>query len=110
DTGAGMTRDLADRLFVPFTQADATVTRKHGGTGLGLTICRRLAQLMDGEVDLLRTAPGQGTCFRVELPCVYPLGTEFVTENANSESRHLPSVELPTLSGRILLAEDGPEN
>ena len=62
DTGIGLTREQIDTLFEAFTQADASTTRKYGGTGLGLTICKRLIDMMGGEIRV-ESEPGQGSSF-----------------------------------------------
>jgi CheY-like chemotaxis protein len=67
DSGIGMTRQQVERLFQPFTQADATTTRQYGGTGLGLTITRRFCQMMGGDVTV-ESRPGSGSTFTIHLP------------------------------------------
>ncbi len=62
DTGIGMTQEQIARLFQVFTQADASITRKYGGTGLGLTISRQLIEMMGGKATVSST-PGEGSCF-----------------------------------------------
>jgi PAS domain S-box-containing protein len=111
DTGPGMTQEQAANLFAAFSQADTTVTRKHGGTGLGLTICRRLGDLLGGKVSLFRTAPGEGSCFRLELPITPVPGATLVSGfDAVTCDRSTPTSAATRLHGRILLAEDGVDN
>jgi PAS domain S-box-containing protein len=66
DTGIGIPLDRRDLLFKPFSQVDASTTRKYGGTGLGLAICDRLCQLMGGSIDVTST-PGQGSRFHFSI-------------------------------------------
>jgi signal transduction histidine kinase len=71
DTGIGMAPEQLNRLFQPFTQADASTTRKYGGTGLGLAITRNLCQMMGGDVAV-QSELGQGTTFTYWLPTTVP--------------------------------------
>jgi signal transduction histidine kinase/CheY-like chemotaxis protein len=77
DTGIGMTPEQLERLFQPFTQADASTTRKFGGTGLGLTITRHFCQMMGGDIQV-SSAIGKGTVFTVCLPVhvALPIGVQ----------------------------------
>lgn len=67
DTGIGITAEHAKHLFEPFAQADSTTHQTYGGVGLGLTIARKLARAMGGDIDFV-SEPGQGSCFGVHLP------------------------------------------
>ena len=112
DTGAGMTPEQVQGLFRPFGQADSSVTRKHGGTGLGLVICRRLANILGGDVTLVYSEIGKGSCFRIALPFEHVAGSSMIktltAKTANEEPK--PTAVALKLSGRILLAEDGVDN
>ena len=108
DTGMGVSLSQQAALFQAFEQADSSTTRKHGGTGLGLTITRRLAQLMGGEVGVDST-PGVGSTFWFTAYLqrgigIMPTTTVILTEPAETQLR------LQHSGARILLAEDNAIN
>lgn len=104
DTGVGIPADRVERLFKPFSQADSSTTREYGGTGLGLVISRRLAELLGGEVQLLKTNH-DGSTFRltVEAPaCAAPLGKP-VSVYLDEDSANLKDK-------RVLIVDDNETN
>ena len=113
DTGIGMTEQQVKKIFEPFTQADGSTARQYGGTGLGLTISRRLARILGGDIAV-QSSPGAGTSFHVaidpgELIGVRMIDDPSVVAEAN-DKESLPPLESLEVSGRILLAEDSPDN
>jgi len=103
DTGIGVPPEKVDRIFEPFSQADTSTTRVYGGTGLGLTISRRLVMQMGGELQL-RSRVGVGSTFAFEI-LVSPATAAMVPAEA------LPPTELTKLDSlRVLLVEDHPVN
>ena len=102
DTGIGMRPEVVDKLFTPFTQADASTTRRFGGTGLGLAISKRLIDGMGGTVDV-RSEVGAGSLFTVHLPLRVAYGSE-------DESREAPDFLPEQFDLRILVADDSSVN
>ncbi len=76
DTGIGVPHASQRLVFEEFRQVDGSLTRRYGGTGLGLALSRRLARLLGGDIDLAST-PGEGSTFTMEIPLEYqPVDTE----------------------------------
>ncbi len=111
DTGIGMKPEQIKRLFQPFHQADSSTTRRFGGTGLGLTICKRLAGMLGGDITV-QSQPEQGSCFTVTIATGDLTGVPLLEgeyEAIRPEEKEEPPH--PTrLNGRLLLAEDGVHN
>jgi PAS domain S-box-containing protein len=102
DTGVGMDENAISKLFRPFTQADASTSRKYGGTGLGLTISKRLAEAMGGDIEVT-SRPGEGSMFSVVLEVEEATG-QFVTDRFDDTDGDVQE------SLTILLVEDHPVN
>jgi signal transduction histidine kinase/CheY-like chemotaxis protein len=108
DTGVGIPADRLDRLFKAFSQADSSTTRQYGGTGLGLTISRKLAVLMGGEASVA-SVPGQGSVFwfTVKLELLSATIPALPLISDEEEALHAPERQR---SLHILLAEDNVVN
>jgi signal transduction histidine kinase/HPt (histidine-containing phosphotransfer) domain-containing protein len=112
DSGIGLTPEQIQRLFKPFTQADNSTTRRFGGTGLGLTICRHLAQMLGGDIAV-RSQVGVGSQFTVTIDPGDLSDIRMLEEDQEvmKPSELISKLKpLPVLRGRILLAEDGVHN
>ncbi len=108
DTGIGMTTEQMQEIFKEFTQADASTTRKYGGTGLGLTISRRFCQMMDGDITV-DSEYGHGTTFTVVLPIRVSTPETEVKSRITDTSEMRIVGDLSAYRGaRVLVIDDDP--
>jgi len=102
DTGVGIEPEKVERLFKPFSQADSSTTRKYGGTGLGLAICKRLVEMMGGDV-IVKSRPGEGSAF------IFDIVTRAAQPAEGAEKPGQSQKEL--LNGkRVLIVDDNATN
>lgn len=103
DTGLGISDSQKKNLFVPFQQADASITREYGGTGLGLILSKRLAQAMGGDLVLAESTLKQGTTFTASVKLQPDLTATFVAAANVNENTKFPG-------RKLLLVDDNPDN
>ena len=101
DTGIGIPKDRIDKIFESFEQADASISRNYGGTGLGLTICKNLVDLMDGYLEV-ESESGKGASFIITLP--------FRMADAPVDERESNSKSPKNYGKKVLVAEDNVVN
>ena len=113
DTGIGIAQDKLDEIFNPFSQADDTVTRRFGGTGLGLTICRQIAEALGGSV-LVDSVPGEGSVFTLRIPTGSLEEVEMVnlstSDGIGRKKEAVVTQEFDLDGVEVLLVEDGSTN
>ena len=115
DTGIGITEDQKKSLFQPFSQADVSITRKYGGTGLGLILSRKLSQALGGDLQLAESTPLERTVFEVTLKDLLP-NSEMLVDKSVSNDQFANAVQARQtkdggLEGHtILIVDDSPDN
>lgn len=104
DTGIGISPEQQKNLFRVFSQGDTSIARKFGGSGLGLALSRRIAEALGGKLELVRSAPGEGSSFSFRIPVDAEADRGAAAETATPEPK-------TNLEGKkILLVEDSPDN
>ncbi|MCC9605769.1 CHASE domain-containing protein [Blastopirellula sp. JC732] len=111
DSGIGMSPEQLQHVFQPFRQADTSTTRKFGGTGLGLTITKRIAELLGGDITV-ESELGRGSTFTLGVATgdISQVSVSAPLETQDASKPQVTAAASIKLSGRILLVEDGPDN
>jgi signal transduction histidine kinase len=116
DKGRGISAEEAMKLFEPFTQADNSMTRKFGGTGLGLALARKFAVALGGDVRLVKSELGKGSSFEVTIDPGEVIGSDSITsidtvfETTSQKLQPQAAVKIDLAGLEILLVEDSKEN
>ena len=108
DTGIGMSEAQQEKIFKPFEQADSSTTRKFGGSGLGLALSQKLANMLDGEISVESTL-NKGSHFTLKLNVTEAEDSQYIHDSAYKRIIEKPKeamIEIPRLNGRVLVAED----
>ncbi|CAN2041703.1 two-component system, sensor histidine kinase [Candidatus Magnetomoraceae bacterium gMMP-15] len=113
DTGIGIPKEKQKKIFESFAQADTSTTREYGGTGLGLTICKRLVEMMEGKI-WVKSEAEKGSSFLFTAKFVIDQKPEIKAEDSQSEDKACPKIEVKQNKKlkplEILLVEDNPNN
>ena len=109
DTGQGMTEDEQKKLFAAYSQAAVEVARLHGGTGLGLYICRQIVELMDGKISV-HSKVGEGSTFRFNIPLVIDHETRLEDLRLGTNGIDSNDLHMPTRLLSVLQIEDNETN
>jgi CheY-like chemotaxis protein/HPt (histidine-containing phosphotransfer) domain-containing protein len=104
DTGVGIPESVGSRIFDEFLQVDNSASRKHGGAGLGLSICKKLVELLEGSIGY-ESQEGKGSLFWFMVPM-----QRIADASVNRGGAELPRLNRPPRQGRVLLVEDNPVN
>lgn len=112
DTGEGITADQASRLFMPFTQADPSTTRRFGGTGLGLALSKKLANILGGDITLKESTPNLGSTFMVTIDPGTSQEVLFQSGQFAHQITNIPDLDqpVPLKNLKILIVDDSYEN
>lgn len=109
DTGIGISQENMARLFKPFVQADQSITRKFGGTGLGLVICKEFLELMNGSISA-ESVEGEGSTFTCRLPLALPQTEEVTAPHASPAETKTAQLLRGHTDAKVLVVEDNEMN